>query len=210
MKAHQKCFSLTEAANALANRFILVANLEAEDGGKAIVAGNERVIRARLADAKFFYDQDRKTLARRPRGEARRRSSSTRSSAAQDERVAADRGAGARDRAFGRRRSRRRRARRHPRQGRSGHRHGRRVPRAAGRDGPLLRARPGGTPGRSPTPSPTHYKPQGPTDAVPTRSGRRSPWRSPTSSTRWSASGPSTRSRPARRTRTRCAAPRSA
>ncbi|MGZ8401341.1 MAG: glycine--tRNA ligase subunit beta, partial [Methyloceanibacter sp.] len=44
----------------LANRFILIANLEADDGGNAIVAGNERVIRARLADAKFFFDQDRK------------------------------------------------------------------------------------------------------------------------------------------------------
>src|SRR6266568_3267271 len=46
---------------ALANKFILVANIEAEDGGKAIVAGNERVIRARLADAKFFYETDLKT-----------------------------------------------------------------------------------------------------------------------------------------------------
>ncbi len=45
----------------LANKFILVANIEAEDGGKAIVAGNERVIRARLADAKFFYETDLKT-----------------------------------------------------------------------------------------------------------------------------------------------------
>jgi glycyl-tRNA synthetase beta chain len=45
----------------LANKFILVANMEAPDGGKAIVAGNERVIRARLADAKFFYETDRKT-----------------------------------------------------------------------------------------------------------------------------------------------------
>ena len=44
MKAHQKCFSLRKKAGDLANRFILVANLEAEDGGKAIVAGNERVI----------------------------------------------------------------------------------------------------------------------------------------------------------------------
>ena len=60
MKAHQKCFSLRKKAGELANRFILVANLEAADGGKAIVAGNERVIRARLADAKFFFDQDRK------------------------------------------------------------------------------------------------------------------------------------------------------
>jgi glycyl-tRNA synthetase beta chain len=44
----------------LANKFILVANIEASDGGKAIVAGNERVIRARLSDAKFFYETDLK------------------------------------------------------------------------------------------------------------------------------------------------------
>ncbi len=62
MKAHQKCFSLRDTGGELANKFILVANLEAKDGGKAIVAGNERVIRARLADAKFFFEQDRKTL----------------------------------------------------------------------------------------------------------------------------------------------------
>jgi glycyl-tRNA synthetase beta chain len=60
MKAHQKCFSLRDKEENLANKFILVANLEAKDGGKAIVAGNERVIRARLADAKFFFDHDRK------------------------------------------------------------------------------------------------------------------------------------------------------
>jgi glycyl-tRNA synthetase beta chain len=61
MKAHQKCFSLRKGEQ-LANRFIMVANLKAKDGGAAIVAGNERVIRARLADAKFFFDQDRKRL----------------------------------------------------------------------------------------------------------------------------------------------------
>ena len=60
MKAHQKCFSLKKN-DKLANRFMLVANLKAEDRGKAITAGNERVIAARLADAKFFYDQDRKS-----------------------------------------------------------------------------------------------------------------------------------------------------
>jgi glycyl-tRNA synthetase beta chain len=59
MKAHQKCFSLRKGDKP-ANRFILVANLAAKDGGKAIVAGNERVIAARLADAKFFFDRDRK------------------------------------------------------------------------------------------------------------------------------------------------------
>ena len=53
----------------LANRFILVSNMEASDGGKAIIAGNERVIRARLSDAKFFYETDLKTRARRPAAE---------------------------------------------------------------------------------------------------------------------------------------------
>src|SRR6266508_506162 len=48
------------AEGALANKFIVVANIEANDGGKAIIAGNERVIRARLSDAKFFYDTDLK------------------------------------------------------------------------------------------------------------------------------------------------------
>jgi glycyl-tRNA synthetase beta chain len=45
----------------LVNKFVLVSNMEATDGGKAIVAGNERVIRARLSDAKFFYETDLKT-----------------------------------------------------------------------------------------------------------------------------------------------------
>jgi len=45
----------------LTNKFILTANIEASDGGKAIIAGNERVIRARLSDAKFFYETDLKT-----------------------------------------------------------------------------------------------------------------------------------------------------
>ena len=62
MKAHQKCFSLRKKDGALANRFIVVANLEASDKGKAIAAGNERVVRARLADAKFFFEQDRKVM----------------------------------------------------------------------------------------------------------------------------------------------------
>jgi glycyl-tRNA synthetase beta chain len=59
LKTHQKCFSLRQHSGALANRFILVSNLAASDGGAAIIAGNERVIRARLSDAKFFWDRDR-------------------------------------------------------------------------------------------------------------------------------------------------------
>jgi glycyl-tRNA synthetase beta chain len=62
IRNNQKCFVLRDPATAkLANKFILVANEEAADGGKAIIAGNERVIRARLADAKFFFDTDLKT-----------------------------------------------------------------------------------------------------------------------------------------------------
>jgi len=62
IRNNQKCFVLRDAAHAkLVNKFLLVANMEAEDGGKAIIAGNERVIRARLSDAKFFYETDLKT-----------------------------------------------------------------------------------------------------------------------------------------------------
>ncbi|MEC8164639.1 MAG: glycine--tRNA ligase subunit beta, partial [Pseudomonadota bacterium] len=60
MRSHQKYFSLLNDDGSLAPHFGVVANMEADDGGKAIVAGNERVLRARLADAKFFWDQDRK------------------------------------------------------------------------------------------------------------------------------------------------------
>jgi glycyl-tRNA synthetase beta chain len=62
IRANQKCFVLRDPQSAkLINKFILIANEEASDGGKAIVAGNERVIRARLSDAKFFSDTDLKT-----------------------------------------------------------------------------------------------------------------------------------------------------
>jgi glycyl-tRNA synthetase beta chain len=62
IRNNQKCFVLRDPRTSqLVGKFILVANIEAEDGGKAIIAGNERVIRARLADAKFFYDTDLKT-----------------------------------------------------------------------------------------------------------------------------------------------------
>ena len=60
MRSHQKYFSVVAEDGKLAPRFVVVSNMEAEDGGAAIVAGNERVLRARLADAKFFWDQDRK------------------------------------------------------------------------------------------------------------------------------------------------------
>jgi glycyl-tRNA synthetase beta chain len=62
MRTHQKYFALRDArVGKLANRFAVVANMIAEDSGKQIVAGNERVLRARLSDAKFFWDNDRNT-----------------------------------------------------------------------------------------------------------------------------------------------------
>lgn len=62
IRANQKCFVLKDPKTGrLANRFILISNLAATDQGAAIVAGNGRVIRARLSDAKFFWDTDRRT-----------------------------------------------------------------------------------------------------------------------------------------------------
>jgi glycyl-tRNA synthetase beta chain len=62
IRNNQKCFVVRDSRTGkLANKFILVANIEATDGGATIVAGNERVIRARLSDAKFFYQTDLKT-----------------------------------------------------------------------------------------------------------------------------------------------------
>jgi glycyl-tRNA synthetase beta chain len=63
IRANQKCFVVRDPKTGrLANRFVLTANLEASDGGRAIVAGNERVIRARLSDALYFWQTDQKPL----------------------------------------------------------------------------------------------------------------------------------------------------
>ena len=59
MQTNQKYFALQDATGKLLHRFLLVSNLETKDPA-AIIAGNARVLRARLADARFFYDQDRK------------------------------------------------------------------------------------------------------------------------------------------------------
>jgi glycyl-tRNA synthetase beta chain len=61
IKNNQKCFNLRDAKTGkLANRYLLISNMVAKDGGKEIIRGNNKVIAARLSDAKFFWDQDRK------------------------------------------------------------------------------------------------------------------------------------------------------
>ncbi|EIM26082.1 glycine--tRNA ligase subunit beta [Microvirga lotononidis] len=61
IRANQKCFVLRNpATGTLANKFLLTSNLIAADGGKTIVGGNERVVRARLSDAKFFWETDQR------------------------------------------------------------------------------------------------------------------------------------------------------
>ncbi len=60
MRSHQRYFALEAKDGSLAPRFVVVANRPTKDGGAAVIDGNERVLRARLSDAKFFWDQDRK------------------------------------------------------------------------------------------------------------------------------------------------------
>lgn len=68
MKANQKYFPLLDASGKLTNKFLIVSNISPTDAG-AVIGGNERVVRPRLADAKFFFDQDRKkTLKSRLEG----------------------------------------------------------------------------------------------------------------------------------------------
>ena len=68
MKANQKYFPLLDAANKLTNQFLVVSNISPQDTS-FVIGGNERVVRPRLADAKFFFDQDRKkTLESRVEG----------------------------------------------------------------------------------------------------------------------------------------------
>ncbi len=68
MKANQKYFPLLDAAGKLTNKFLVVSNITPTDA-RAVIQGNERVVRPRLADAKFFFDQDRKkTLESRVEG----------------------------------------------------------------------------------------------------------------------------------------------
>ncbi len=125
---------------ALSNHFILVSNIEASDGGEKIVAGNERVVRARLSDARHFWETDQATLPdyagqrRQAAGPAARQAEEARHRLPRKARHAgrargAHRRAGARARAARRRGPRPRRPRGRARQGRPRHRDGRRIPR---------------------------------------------------------------------------------
>ena len=187
----------------LANKFILVANIEA-DGRRQ---GDRRRQRARDPRAARPTRSSSTRPTSRPGSKTGCRSSSTssstRSSARSGERIERIERLAAELAPHRRRRCREGQARRAARQGRSAHRGGRRVPRAAGPDGQVLRA--GAGRGRERRRAParsTTSRSARPTACRPIRSRSRS--RSPTRSTRWSASGRSTRSRPDRRIRTRC------
>ena len=126
----------------LTNKFLLVSNMEAADGGKEIVAGNERVIRARLSDAKFFYETDLKTKLedRLPKFKDiifHEKLGTQAERIERIERLAARAGAARR------RRRGEGEARGAAVQGRSAHRNGRRIPRTARHDGEILRRSPG-------------------------------------------------------------------
>jgi glycyl-tRNA synthetase beta chain len=138
MQTNQKYFALTDAQGKLRSRFLIVSNIETDDP-KHIVGGNERVVRPRLSDAKFFFEQDKKKSleSRLPLlanvvyhnklgNQAERMERVTRLAGAIARRLGydvllAERGA-------------------HAGQGRPADRHGRRVPRAARHHGHLLRA----------------------------------------------------------------------
>jgi glycyl-tRNA synthetase beta chain len=198
MQTNQKYFALTDAAGHLRNRFLIVSNL-ATDTPQSIITGNERVVRPRLADAKFFFDQDRKkTLASRVPLLANvvyhNKIGSQLDRVQRLQQIAGHRRRDERRRRPGR--QGRRDARRRTGQGRPADRHGRRVPRAARHDGHVLRAPRRRSRGRRP----------GLLRTLPPALCRRRaaagnvapPWRWPTSWRRWSASGASACSRPAK------------
>ena len=201
------CGAAIPKTGKLANKFILTANIEASDGGKAIVAGNERVIRARLSDAKFFYETDLKTKLedRLPKFEqivfheklgtqAERIERIERLAAEIAPLVGADVGEG----------QARRAARARPTCSPKWSANSRKLQGLMGKYYALAQ----GEDARVAAASEEHYKPQGPDGSRADRSGVASPSRSPTRSTRWSASGRSTRSRREQRTLMRCAARR--
>ena len=211
MRTHQKYFVAASTATAsCATASSSSPTMIADDGGKAIVAGNERVLRARLSDAKFFWDQDRKqTLeSRLPSAEglvfhAKLGTRPTRSSA-----IAKLAGAIAGKIPAPMPTQGRARPRASPRPISSTGMVGE-FPELQGIMGRYYALQDEGEPADVADAIAEHYSPLGPNDRCPTAPVS-SRWRWPTRSTRWSVSSRSARSRPARRIPSRCAARRSA
>ena len=140
MKINQKYFALRKCGREPAPYFAFVANLEADDSGAAIIAGNERVLRARLSDARHFWDLDLKTpleelLPKLEKITFHAKIGTQRERAERISRLAGNIAmqlGGMREANAGG-------ARRAVVQGRSRHRHGRRISRIAGNHGRLLR-----------------------------------------------------------------------
>ena len=215
IRTNQKCFVLQTASDALGGAterqassptaFILVANIEASDGGKAIVAGNERVIRARLSDARYFWETDLKTKLEAtalPKLEAQNIVFHEKlgTQGERVERIARL----AREIAplVGADPDKAERAAKLAKADLVTEMVGE-FPELQGLMGSTTRSRRARTPSVADRHRGSLQAASAPPTACrPTRSP--SPSRSPTSSTRWSASGRSTRSRPAARTRTRC------
>ena len=61
MRTHQKYFALLDKSGKLSSKFLVISNMETPDNGKTVASGNERVLRPRLSDARFFWEQDKKT-----------------------------------------------------------------------------------------------------------------------------------------------------
>ena len=145
-RTNQKYFVMRDGAGKLAPHFVCTANIDANDGGAAIVAGNERVLAARLSDARFFWEQDLKVPLEEQAKKLEQIVFHEKLGTVADkvERVAklarwlVEEGI-VKERSTAGPAGRTRRA---PRQGRPRHRHGRRIPRIAGRHRRLPRPRP--------------------------------------------------------------------
>ena len=208
MRKHQKYFALRDDAGKLAPRFVLVSNIETDDGGAAIVAGNERVLRARLSDSRFFWDQDLKAglEAGLPALDGMVFHAKLGSLGDKVQRITALAGDlcqfidGADEKTATR-------AAKLAKADLVTEMVGE-FPDLQGVMGAYYARHAGETEAVADAIA-AHYRPQG--RAIPARARRRaSRWRWPTRSTRWSASSPSTKNRPARRIRLPCAARRSA
>ena len=170
MREHQKFFSVRNPKTGRIEKFITVANRETADDGATILAGNQKVLFARLSDAKFFWENDLRTvkaegLEGMAKGLAQVTFHNKLGSAGRT--GGPDRRAGARNRAACGRETRSGGRGGADRQGRSAVGNGRRIPRIAGPDGHVLRPAAGHDDG-VPEACRDHYSPLGPNDAVPT------------------------------------------